>query len=230
MRPKHPLAPLLTRRGASERGGVGTRRSEWRRPALLRATEVSVTSSVDTPTETAESGGFQNAPKRRRRQRGGVRRKRHGGGKSAQADPNPSKHGTEPVSLSRPPAKTQKVSQVKVAATKIAEKMSKAAAAKIVTAAKARHEFVSKREELMKPVRAFGDRVRFLPSIPATDARPIRNIGWNNALVEMAQQSRAFVRLYALEHLRLVGHIKRLGLGRQLGDDNLEDMLDVVAS
>ena len=119
---------------------------------------------------------------------------------------------------------------MKVAATKIAEKMSKAAAAKIVTAAKARHEFVSQREELMKPVRAFGDRVRFLPSIPATDARPIRNIGWNNALVEMAQQSRAFVRLYALEHLRLVGHIKRLGLGRQLGDDNLEDMLDVVAS
>jgi len=110
---------------------------------------------------------------------------------------------------------------VKVAATKIAEKMSRAAAARIVSAAKARHEFVGRREELMKPVNAFGDRVRFLPSIPATEAHPIRNIGWNNALVEMAQQSRAFVRMYAGEHLRLVAHIKRLGLDRQLGDDSL---------
>ena len=101
---------------------------------------------------------------------------------------------------------------MKVAATKIAEIMSKAAAARIVTAVKARHEFVSQREELMKPVKAFGDRVRFLPSIPATEAHPVRDIGWNNALVEMAQQSRAFVRMYAGEHLRLVAHIKRLGL------------------
>ena len=46
----------------------------------------------------------------------------------------------------------------------------------------------------------------------------------------MAQQSRAFVRMYAGEHLRLVAHIKRLGLDRQLGDDSLEAMLDVVAS
>ena len=93
-----------------------------------------------------------------------------GGGKSAQADSNPSKHGAAPVSLSRPPAKTQKVLQVKVAPAKVAEKLSKAATAKIVSDAKARHEFVGSREELMKPV---GDRVRFLPSIPATDARPI---------------------------------------------------------
>ena len=102
---------------------------------------------------------------------------------------------------------------MKVAATKVAERLSKAATAKIVSDAKARHEFVGAREELMKPVYAFGDRVRFLPSIPATDVRPIRNIGWNNALVEMAQQSRAFVRLYAKENLCLVGHIKGLGLG-----------------
>ena len=119
---------------------------------------------------------------------------------------------------------------MKVAATKIAEKMSRAAAARIVSAAKARHEFVGQREELMKPVKAFRDRIRFLPSIPATDAHPIRNIGWNNALVKMAQQSRAFVRMYAIEHLHLVAHIKRLGLDRQLGDDSLEEMLDVVAS
>ena len=36
--------------------------------------------------------------------------------------------------------------------------------------------------------------------------------------------------MYAVEHLHLVAHIKRLGLDRQLGDDSLEDMLHVVAS
>ena len=77
---------------------------------------------------------------------------------------------------------------MKVAATKIAEKMSKAAAARIVSAAKARHEFVGRREELMKPVNAFGDRIRFLPSIPATEAHPIHNIGYNIALVEIVQE------------------------------------------
>ena len=41
---------------------------------------------------------------------------------------------------------------MKVAATKIAEKMSRAAAGRIVSAAKARHVFVGQREELMKPV------------------------------------------------------------------------------
>ena len=64
----------------------------------------------------------------------------------------------------------------------------------------------------MKPVYAFGDRVRFLPSIPATDERPIHRLGSHNALVEMARQSRAFVRQYAREHLRLVGHLRLLGL------------------
>ena len=59
---------------------------------------------------------------------------------------------------------------------------------------------------------------------------PIRNIGWNNALVEMAQQSRVFVRMYSGEHLRLVAHIKRLGFDRQLGDDSIDAMLNVVAS
>ena len=127
--------------------GPGSQRPDEKKAKVERPTVERNTSSVDTPTETAESGGFQDAPKRRQRQRGGVGRKRkHGGGKSAQAYSNPSKHGAAPVSLTRPPAKTQKVSQVKAAATKIAEKMSKAAAAKIVTAAKRRVTNLSARE------------------------------------------------------------------------------------
>ena len=130
------------------------------------------TSGVDTQTEAAESSGagFKEAPKCRRRPRGGVRRKKkHEGGKSAQADLNPRKHGAEPVSLQRPSAKTHKVSQAKVAAAKLAERSSKAAVAKRVSASKTRSDFVDRREELLKPVKAFGDHVRFLPSIPATD-------------------------------------------------------------
>ena len=113
--------------------GNGDQRPEEKKAKVERPTVERDTSSVDTPTETAESGGFQDAPKRRRGQRGGVGRKRLGGGKSALADSNPRKHGTEPVSLLRPPAKTQKVSQAKVAASKIAKKLSKAAAAKRVS-------------------------------------------------------------------------------------------------
>ena len=167
--------------------GNGSQRPEEKKAKVERPTVERDTSSVDTPTETAD------APKRRRRQRGGVRRK----GTEGESPLRPTlirANMEQRQKRKRPPAKTQKVSQVKVAATKIAERLSKAATAKIVSDAKARHKFVSSREKLMKPVRAFGDRVRFLPSIPATDARRIRNIGWNNALVEMAQQSRAFVR------------------------------------
>ena len=80
----------------------------------------------------------------------------------------------------------------------------------------------------MKPVKAFGDRVRLLPSIPATDVQLIHSIGYHNTLVEMAQQSRAFVRKYAVEHC--IWYIKRLNLGQEIGYDSLDAMLDVVAS
>ena len=160
--------------------------------------------TVSTPAETAESraayltceSGFTEVPpKRKRRQRDGVAHlKKHEGGKSAPADSNPRKHGAEPVSLPRQSAKTHKVSQAKVAVSKLAERASKAAAAKRVSASKARATFVSRREELLKPVKAFGDHVGFLPSIPATEVQPIHSIGYHNALVEMASQSLAFVR------------------------------------
>ena len=86
--------------------------------------------------------------------------------------------------------------------------MRKATAAKRVSASKERSDFVGQREELMRPVKASGDRVRFLSSIPATDVHRIDSVGYNNALVEMAQQSQAFVHKYAVEHLRLIAHIK----------------------
>ena len=46
----------------------------------------------------------------------------------------------------------------------------------------------------------------------------------------MAQESQAFVRKYAVEHLHLIAQIKRLNLGQELGFDSIDAMLDVVAS
>ena len=74
--------------------GNGGQRPDEKKAKVERPTVELDTLSVDTPTETAESGGFQDAPKRRRRPRGGVGHKKHGGGKSALADSNPCKHGT----------------------------------------------------------------------------------------------------------------------------------------
>ena len=66
----------------TSQGNIGQRPDE-KKAKVERPTVKRDTSSVDTPTEIAESGGFQDAPKRRRRHRGGVGRKRHGGVKSA---------------------------------------------------------------------------------------------------------------------------------------------------
>ena len=101
---------------------------------------------VSTPAETAESrtayltceSGFEAAPKRKHK-RGGVahRKKAHEGGKSAPADLNQHKHGAEPVSLQMPSAKTQKVLQKKLAASKLAERASKATGLRPASALKA---------------------------------------------------------------------------------------------
>ena len=82
----------------------------------------------------------------------------------------------------------------------------------------------------MKPVRAFGDRVRFLPSIPATPAVPLHSIGYSNALVEMAQQSWQLVHTLAVEHTRLVHQIQQMGLAHELGQSAIDAMLETVAN
>ena len=111
------------------------------------------------------------------------------GGKFAPADSNPCKHGAEPVSLQRPCAKTKKVLEKRLAMSKLAERASKATGIRRAGALKAPQGFMTQREESMKPVKAFGDRCRFLPSIPATADAPLHSIGWTNVLVEM--ESRA---------------------------------------
>jgi len=140
-------------------------------------------------SHTAESAsGFDVvAPKRNCGSRGGVRRcgKLHKGGVAAPADLYPRRHGADVVDLLRPSGKTQKVSQTTIAAVKIAEKASKAASTKRTGAIfKLRQNFVTRREELMRPVRAFADHVRFLPSIPATATVASHSFGYNNTLVK----------------------------------------------
>ena len=91
MQPRHLLAPLPQGRGKRKRRGRhskerveqahtsqgnGGQRPDEKKAKVERPTVELDTSSVDTPMETAESGGFQDAPKRRWRQRVGVGRKR----------------------------------------------------------------------------------------------------------------------------------------------------------
>ena len=76
----------------------------------------------------------------------------------------------------------------------------------------------------------FVDALRFLPSIPATAVTPFHNIGYNNSLVEMAQQSRMLVRNLAKEHLHLVHQIECLGLTQELGLDAIDAVLKAVAN
>ena len=86
-----------------------------------------------TLAETADSSvsyvtcetEFEAAPKRKHRCAGVQNRKSHKRGVFAQADSCPHKHGAETVSLDRPSAKTQKVSQARVATSKLEESVSK---------------------------------------------------------------------------------------------------------
>ena len=120
--------------------------------------------------------------------------------------------------------------QKRLAASKLAERASKAVGLRHAGALMSRQAFSSRREKLLKLVKAFGNRCRFPPTIPATADVPLHSIGWTNALVEMAQQSRIFVHKYTLEHLRLIAQCKHLGLEQELGYCSLDAMLDAVAS
>ena len=82
----------------------------------------------------------------------------------------------------------------------------------------------------MRQVMAFVDALCFLPSIPATAVTSIHNIGYNNSLVEMAQQSQFLVRNLAREHLRLVHQIECLGLTQEISPDAIDTVLKAVAN
>ena len=89
---------------------------------------------------------------------------------------------------------------------------------------KVRQNFVAQKEELLKPVKAFGERLHFLTSIPATATVASSSIGYTNALVEMVQQSRELVLMH------LVHQIQRLGLAQELGPIVIKVLLEAVAN
>jgi len=120
------------------------------------------------------------ASKLKMRRRGGKARK-HKGGVPAPADLQARRHGNAPVSLNQQPLRTSKVHRAKVADAKVAEKSQ--ASAKPSVLSKDRQTFVAHRAELMKHVRAFGDHLGYLPSIPTSAASMSHNIRYTNALV-----------------------------------------------
>ena len=94
---------------------------------------------------------------------------------------------------------------------------------------KDRQNFVACRSELMKPVRAFRDRVGYIPSIPTSATRPSHNIGYTNSLVEIAVQSLAFMQEFAREYTRLVAQIKLMGKTKELRSCRLDAVFATVA-
>ena len=73
----------------------------------------------------------------------------------------PRKHRAESVNLNQPPSRTKKASQAKFAAAKHTEKKLRASLKQPVFSNERKASFAC-REELMTPVRAFGDRVGYL--------------------------------------------------------------------
>ena len=82
-----------------------------------------------------------------------------------------------------------------LAASKLAERASKAVGLRHAGALKSRLTCLNHREELLKPVKAFGDRIKYLPLIPFSAVAKSHKIGYNNALVEMVQKSQTLLRL-----------------------------------
>ena len=73
--------------------------------------------------------------------------------------------------------------------------------------------FRTHRGDLMGPVRAFGDRIGYLPSLPATANLPSCTLGYDVALVEMVLQGRTFIQQFAEEYTRLVQQVSQSGHG-----------------
>ena len=110
------------------------------------------------------------------------------------ADLNPRKHGVVPVSLNMLPLKTTKVSRAKL------QGQGHARVKSVPASSIDRQAFLAQRVELMGPVRAFGDRVSFLPSLPSTASLPSRTLGYNHALVETVLRGRTFLQQFAGEY------------------------------
>jgi len=106
-------------------------------------------------------------------------------GVSSPADLNPRKHGVQPVSLISFPAKTVKVSRGKSVATSAAQGQGSTSVKSAAAPSVDRQAFLARRVDLMGPVTDFGDRVGYLPSLPASASLPSRTLGHNHALVEI---------------------------------------------
>ena len=145
----------------------------------------------------------------------------------APAEVQPRRHGAALVNLNQPASRTNKVSQDKVAVAKSAEKKLQASQ-KQPAFWHEKQNFLTRREELIKPVKAFGDCIGYLPSIPTTVAVKSHFIGYNNALIELAAQSRAFAQKFATEYGKLRKQIQLLGHTNELGHSYIDSLLDAV--
>ena len=93
-------------------------------------------------------------------------------GVSNPADLNMHKHGVQPVSLNTLLAKTSKVSRIKSAVIHVAQGQGRTSVKSAAAPSVDMQAFLAHRVDLMEPVRAFGDGVGYLPSLPASASLP----------------------------------------------------------
>ena len=88
--------------------------------------------------------------------------------------------------------------------------------------------FLTHRDELIKPVRAFGDRIGYLPTIRTTAPAKSHFIGYNITLIELVGQRRAFALKFATEYGRLRKQFQHLGYTNELGHSYVDSLLEAV--
>lgn len=205
------------------------------RPPAPKKVKPNVTSgaqrnqSLAAPTADSRAQGegeFKPASTGKSRRR--HRERKHKSGVSSPGDLNPRQYGVTPVSLNTLPSKTTR-SRVKTASAPAARGKGRASVTNVPAVSVDKQTFRTRRGDLMGPVRAFGDRIGYLPSLPVTANLPTRTLGYNVALVEMVLQGRTFITQFAGEYTRLVQQVRSLGMAHELGSHVVDTMLAGVA-
>ena len=172
--------------------------------------------------------GFKDVTSKRIR---GGPHKRGKGGNPAPADINPRKHGVEVQKCNTLSSKTSRVPAKKVASTRTSTRADQARSQALSDSDRAKKVFVGRREELMRPFQAFGDRVRYLPSVPASVPRVSQAGRYENALLEMVDQSRAFLYRFAVQYADLLKTCRQENApGMTLGAHYADDILAAVVA
>ena len=162
-----------------------------------------------------------------KRNRGGLHN-RGKGGKFASAN---RRHGVEMQKCNTPGGRTEKVPARKVASTHAADHADHARSKAQSSSERAKKVFLKRTEEPMMPFEAFGDCVRYLPSVTAIVSCISHASRYENALLEMVDQSRTFLFKFAVQYADLLKQCRQENApGMTLRGHYADNILTTVVS